>query len=112
METFSGFAFNSAPFSMDGPDNLDKPSSQDTSPEEYLINKNTSQMIEEVLHSLPTQKQLIIQLHLYRNLTLGEIARVLKMKNIWRVHRKLTKALKLLKKKFREKGITQSDLSI
>ncbi len=98
------------PLSLNDVDNIAGSLSEDHSPEEDLIHSNTSQIIEEILHSLPTREQLIIQLHFYRNLTLEEIARVLKMKNIWRVHRKLAKALKLLRKKFQEKGISPSDL--
>jgi RNA polymerase sigma factor (sigma-70 family) len=100
------------PLPLNDADNTTGSRSQDPSPEEELIHSNTSQVIEDILRSLPTQQQLIIQLRFYRNLTLEEIARVLRMKNIWRVHRKLTKGLKLLRKKFQEKGISSSDFDI
>lgn len=100
------------PLSLNDAENTTGSLSPDPSPEEGLIQSNRAQIIEEVLNSLPTQEQLVIRLHFYRNMTFEEIARVLKMKNIWRVHRKLTKALKLLRKKFHEKGITPSDLNI
>jgi RNA polymerase sigma factor (sigma-70 family) len=84
----------------------------DLSPEEILQKSDTAKVLEEVLHSLPDLEQLIIQLHYYRNLTLEEITRILKMKNIWRVHRKLAKALKLLRKKLQKKGIGPADFDI
>ncbi|MHA2345039.1 MAG: sigma factor-like helix-turn-helix DNA-binding protein, partial [Candidatus Hodarchaeales archaeon] len=73
---------------------------------------DTAKLLLEILHSLPDLEQLILQLHYYRNLTLEEITRLLKMKNIWRVHRKLTKALKMLSKKLKEKGFGPSDFDI
>lgn len=80
--------------------------------EETFQLSDTARVLEEVLHTLPDQEQLIIQLHYYRNLTLEEITRVLKMKNIWQVHRRLVKALKLLRKKLQEIDINPADFDI
>ena len=52
-------------------------------------------------------------LHLDKTLLhypIDQIARLLKMKNLWRVRRKLQKALKLIRKKLKEKGIELSDI--
>ena len=98
-----------APFPLEAAE----PSQQTlTSPEEELILKDSERMLKEALHTLSHEQQLIVQLHFYRGLTLEEIARILNMKNLWRVHRKLKKALKSLKKKLTENGIGPSDLEI
>ena len=83
-----------------------------SSPEDLLIQNDSTQILQQALISLSTEEQLLIQLHFYRNLSLNEIARILKMKNLWRVRRKLQKALKALKNKLQEKGIGPSDLEI
>ena len=82
------------------------------SPEKQLIARDSAQKLQEILSTLPIQEQLIIQLRFYKDLTLEEIARVLKMKNLWQVRRKLQKALKSLQKKLRERGIGPSDIEI
>ena len=79
------------------------------SPQELLEQQHLERTLNEILHSLDPQQQLLIQLHIYRNLTLEETARVLKMKNLWRVSRKLQKALKLMRKQLAARGIDLSD---
>ena len=88
------------------------PEEVNSSQEKQLIERDSKQMLQEILRTLPVQEQLIIQLRFYKDLTLEEIARVLKMKNLWQVRRKLQKALKSLQKKLRERGISHSDLDI
>ena len=82
----------------------------DLTAEGQMIRTETEQILNEALQSLPTQEKLIIQLHLFKGMTLEQTARILKMRNIWQLHRKLKKALKILKSKLKEKGIGPSDI--
>lgn len=108
-----------SPISLDSSD-IDKQvyadlhdiSQHDLSPEEKAIHSDSKHVLKEALDSLSAQQQLIIQLHFYRGLTLQEIARVLRMKNLWQVRRKLRKALKKLHHKLKEQGIGPTDLEI
>ncbi len=90
----------------------EKINNSDFSPEELLMQKDPIQILKKILNNLSSEEQLIIQLHYYRDYTLNEIARILKMKNLWRVRRKLQKALKTLKKNLQEKGIDPNDLEL
>jgi len=80
------------------------------SSEEKLIHNESQKIFNKVLLSLPPEDQLIIHLRFTRGLTLEEIARLLRIKNIWRINRKLTKAITVLRKKLRDKDINPSDL--
>ena len=71
-----------------------------------------SNSIQEVLAKLPAEQQLLIQLRYVKKLSLQEIARIMKMKNLWRVHRKLQKALKVMKRELLQRDIGPSDLDI
>jgi len=82
----------------------------DPSPEDLLIQSDDQKFLAEAFKVLSSEERLIIHLHFYRSLTLKEIARVLRMKNVWRVHRRLHKALKLLREEFKKKDIDLSDL--
>jgi RNA polymerase sigma factor (sigma-70 family) len=84
----------------------------DLNPEQKIIAKDSIQLLNDALRSLPHENQLIIQLYYFKGLTLEKIARILKMKNIWQVQRRLKKTLKQLKSKLRDKGIDLSDLDI
>ena len=85
---------------------------EDNSPEEQVIHNDSAQFLKQAIDSLPSEQKLIIQLYFYRGLTLQEITRILKQKNLWRVHRKLRKAIKALHKKLKAHGIGPSDLEI
>ena len=65
------------------------------SPEEQLIRSDSEQILQKVLETLSPEQQLIIQLHFYRGLTLKEIARILKMKNLWRSFAVLQASVKM-----------------
>jgi RNA polymerase sigma factor (sigma-70 family) len=84
----------------------------DPSPEEQFIQENSAQILKEIINNLSPEQQLIIQLHYYHGFTLNKIARILKMKNLWRVRRKLQNALKVLKKNLQQKGFSPSDLDL
>ena len=79
-------------------------------PEEHLLQNSSARIFQEILRGLTDQDRLIIHLHFYKNLTLQEIARILRLKSIWQVHRRLRKALEYLQKKLKEKNIDISDL--
>jgi len=84
----------------------------DSNPEQKILREDTLQILNDLLHSLSPENQLIIQLYYAKGLTLERVARVLKMKNIWQVQRKLKKALKQLRRTLQEKGINFSDLDV
>jgi len=81
-----------------------------SSQDEQIISSDRTEIIKKVLNQISTEQQLIIKLHFFRSLPLDQIARLLKMKNLWRVRRKLQNALKLIRKKLKEKGIELSDI--
>ncbi len=85
-------------------------SKDDLSPEEQLIQSDSQRALLEAFKTLSSEQRLIVHLHFYRGLTLKEIVRILRMKNIWQVHRRLHKALKQLREEFRKKNIDLSDL--
>ena len=78
--------------------------------EKQLLQSECREILRNLLLSLSPEEQLLIQLRFFRGLTLEEIARVLKIKNLWRASRKLEKALKTLRKKLEDQGIHPSDL--
>jgi len=82
------------------------------SPEEQFIKNNPYNILKKSMNNLSPQEQLIIQLHFYKDMSLNKIARILKMKNLWRVRRKLQKILKSLEKNLRKRGIDPSDINI
>lgn len=84
----------------------------DLNPEEEIIHNESSQILQDVLSKLPPDQRLLIRLHYYEKLTLQEIARIMKMKNLWRVHRKMQKTLETLNKELRQRGIGPSDLHL
>ena len=105
------------PLSLDPDDTMstrgvipDDDSKDDPSPEEQLIQSDSKNALLEAFKTLSPEQRLIVHLHFYRGLTLKQIARVLRMKNIWQVHRRLHKALKQLREEFRKKNIDLSDL--
>lgn len=81
-------------------------------PEEEIIQHETTRVLQEILATLPAEQQLLIQLRYVKKLSLQEIARIMKMKNLWSVHRKLQKALKVMKKELLQRDIGPSDLDI
>ena len=83
---------------------------KDPNPEDQLLQNSSFEKFQTILDKLSAEQKLIIHLHFYKNLTLQEIARILKMKNLWQVHRKLHKALKVVQKKLRDENIELSDL--
>ncbi len=85
-------------------------SNHHSSQEDQIISSDRTEIIKDVLNQIPPEEQLIIKLRFFRGLPLDQIARLLKMKNLWRVRRKLQKALKLIRKKLKEKGIELSDI--
>jgi len=85
-------------------------SNHHSSQEDQIISSDRTEIIKNILNQIPHEEQLIIKLHFFRDLPLGQIARLLKMKNIWRVRRKLQKALKLIRKKLKNRGIEVSDI--
>ena len=85
-------------------------SNHHSSQEDQIISSDRTEIIKDVLNQIPPEEQLIIKLRFFRGLPLDQIARLLKMKNLWRVRRKLQKALKLIRKKLKEKGIEVSDI--
>jgi len=92
------------------PENFHK--TNGSNPAQQIIRKDTLHILNDLLRSLSAENQLIIQLYYTKGLTLERIARVLKMKNIWRVQRKLKKALEQLRRMLKNKGIDFSDLDI
>ncbi len=84
----------------------------DLNPEEEMIHNESTQILRDVLSELPPEQRLLIRLHYYEKLTLEEMARIMKMKNLWRVHRKMQKTLKALKAKLRQNGIGPPDLHL
>ena len=89
------------------------PNFQDcNSPEENLIKRDISKIINDALNKLAIQDRLIVELHLYRGLSLKEISGIIREKKIWRIRRKLKKALQLMQNSLKEKGISASDLDI
>ncbi|MBN2366954.1 MAG: sigma-70 family RNA polymerase sigma factor [Calditrichaeota bacterium] len=86
-------------------------SQNNLTPEDHLLQNASKGIIQDIFRRLPSEERIIIQLHFYRNMTLQEIARLLKMKNIWKVHRKLHKALEFLQQEFKKHNIDSSDLS-
>jgi len=91
--------------SIPDPDTQENPS-----PEEQLIQSDSQNALSEALKILAPEERLIVHLHFYRGLTLKEIVWILRMKNVWRVHRRLHKALKQLREEFRKRGVDLSDL--
>ncbi len=81
-------------------------------PEEEIIEHETTRVLREILAMLPADQQLLIQLRYSKKLSLQEIARIMKMKSLWRVHRKLQKALKVMKRELLQRDIGPSDLDI
>ncbi len=93
--------------------NLKNSNFQDSnSPEENLIKSDISKIINDALNKLAIQDRLIVELHLYRGLTLKEISGIIKEKKIWRIRRKLKKALQLMRNAIKEKGISSADFDI
>jgi RNA polymerase sigma factor (sigma-70 family) len=84
----------------------------DHSPEENLIIGDISKIINDSLQKLSIQEKLIIDLHLYRGLTLQEISGILKEKKAWKIRRKFYKALQIIKDSLKEKGIKPADFDI
>jgi RNA polymerase sigma factor (sigma-70 family) len=84
----------------------------DPSPEENLIEENISKIINDVLEKLSVEDRLIVELHLYRGLTLKEIAGILKEKKAWKVRRRFYKALQIIKDFLKEKGVEAADFDI
>ena len=105
-------------FNVLAQDHLENISPADThqtngsNPVQKIIRKDTLHILNDLLLSLSTENQLIIQLYYTKGLTLKRIARILKMKNIWQVQRKLKKALKQLRRMLKNKGIDFSDLDV
>lgn len=76
----------------------------------HLIREDTLRYMEEYFGSLSPEEQMIIHLHYYRDRSLREVARIMKLGSVWKVHRILHKALQKLKKNLLKKGIGPSDL--
>jgi RNA polymerase sigma factor (sigma-70 family) len=93
---------------------LDQSSSNPQNPqqEKEIIKNETRDILAKILQTLPDQERLIIELHMVRGMTLKETARVLKIKNIWRLHRKMRRILGCLKERLIESGVGPSDLDI
>lgn len=89
---------------------LDANNCNDPSPEEQLIQNDSKNTLIETLNILSPEEKLIVHLHFYRGLTLNEISRALRMKNVWRVHRRLHKALKRLREELRKRDVDLGDL--
>ncbi len=71
-----------------------------------------SKIINLALQKLSTQDRLIVELHLYRGLTLKEIAGIVKEKREWKVRRKFYRALRIMKDSLKEKGFEPADFDI
>ena len=84
----------------------------DLSPEDNLLKGDISKIINDALQKLSIQDRLIVELHLYRDLTLKEIAVIVKEKKEWKVRRRFYKALQILKDSLKEKGIKAADFDI
>ena len=91
--------------SFDNVDELAHSNRNEPNNEQQLIHEETKGILNEILDTLPHLEKLIIQLHVIREMTLEQTARILKMGSIWQVHRKLKKALQALKVKLKERGI-------
>ena len=103
-------------------ESIDKPASKlnarnscleaDPSPEENAIEGNISKIINDALQKLSSEDRLIVELHLYRGLTLKEISCILKENRAWKVRRKFYRALQTMRDSLKEEGITPIDFDI
>ncbi|MHA1989221.1 MAG: sigma-70 family RNA polymerase sigma factor [Promethearchaeota archaeon] len=90
--------------------NTDLLGQENISDEQQLIINDSADTITKFCKDLPIQDQLLIRLYFYNGLSLKQISRILKIKNKYRVHRKLQKIIKHLRKIIDESGITPGDL--
>ena len=81
----------------------------DISPDNQVIQSDTETIIKDILSSLPSLEQLIVNIHFYHGKTLEETTRILKQKNVWQVRRKLQKVLNTLKIEMKKRGLDVSD---
>jgi RNA polymerase sigma factor (sigma-70 family) len=81
-------------------------------PESDLIKNDLFNIIIDSLNTLTSEERIIVELHVFRNLTLKEIAKILKEKKVWKVGKIFNKALQTLKDSLRNKGIDPSDMDI
>jgi RNA polymerase sigma factor (sigma-70 family) len=79
-------------------------------PENQFLQSAALKKLQEMMANLPTEDKLILHLHFYKGLTLKEIARILKLRNVWQVHRKLHKVLNVLQQKMQKENIELSDM--
>ena len=90
----------------------DKTTEDKNSLEEHILQNESAQIVKQILSELSAEEQIVIRLHFYNNMSLQQIAHVLNKKNLWQVHRKIKKILKILKKKLQDKGFHPSDLGL
>jgi len=88
----------------------DLPDQNDPDPEENFFQNHTQKVLQKIFKTLPPKQQLIIDLYYFKGMTLEKITHLLKMKNIWQVHRKLHQALNFLQEKLQEEDIDLSDI--
>ena len=91
-------------------DILEIQTNQDKSSEKVLICQESQLVFDEIFKKLPYQDQLILKVHFLYGRTLKETAKLLKIKNIWQVHRRLKKAITYLSSELKKANISFEDL--
>jgi len=79
-------------------------------PDSQILSEEIIKIYNKIFSGLSASENLLINLYFYRGLTLGQIARILKIKNIWKVHRLLKKLLSRIKKELESYGFDSSDI--
>jgi len=92
-------------------DTLDFQCTKNTPADSEIIFKESRLIFDKIFNNLATQDQLILKLHFMYGKTLKETAKLLKIKNIWKVHRRLKKAIKYLNTQLSKANISIHDFS-
>ncbi|MBN2412708.1 sigma-70 family RNA polymerase sigma factor [candidate division KSB1 bacterium] len=79
-------------------------------PDSLIISDDIKNIYKKIIAGLTVNENLLLNLYFYRGLTLEQIARILKIKNIWRVHRLLKKLLAKIKRELESYSIDSSDI--
>lgn len=90
-------------------DTLDIQSAKNIPADAEIISQESRLIFDRIFNNLATQDQLILKLHFLYGKTLKDTAKMLKIKNIWKVHRQLRKAINYLNKELKKANISVED---
>jgi RNA polymerase sigma factor (sigma-70 family) len=91
-------------------DALDIQSANNIPADAEIISQESRLIFDRIFNNLDTQDQLILKLHFLYGKTLKDTAKILKIKNIWKVHYRLKKAINFLNTELNKANISIDDL--